>query len=456
MPRHSAVLLTALCVLPACGARRAPDIVLVVVDTLRADRLGCYGNARGLTPFLDSLAARGVVFRNAYAPAPWTNPSVASLLTSRFPSQHGAVAFESVLADAEVTFPEVLREAGYRTGAFSANGGIQGGLGYGQGFQHYRAHLPVARAGVPLLLWLPLRGDAINDEALGWLDRDAPGRDAPVFLYVQYMETHQPYDPLPEYLQRVAGEAPPPDVETVNALTILSHIQSLQAEDVRAISEVYDAEVASVDLRIRDLFAALERRQLLRNALVIVTADHGEEFNEHGVIGHGMTLYNPALHVPLIVVVPDGDRHGEVEEVVSLVDLAPTILHFAGIAPPPAFEGRSLAPLLADPRRGDAGFAYSQRIPRPMDASPDHPHTDALVVGPQKLIVGMDGDRETYRLDRDPEERHTPALDDGERVALERRLDALGARARQAVAERREKPLDEQTKEKLRALGYLQ
>ena len=453
MPRARIALGIALYAL--CGCGRAPNVVVVVVDTLRADRLGCYGDGRGLTPFLDALAARGVAFRNAYAPAPWTNPSVASLLTSRFPSQHGAVAFESVLADTEVTLAEKLRAAGYRTGAFSANGGIAGGLGFAQGFETYRAHMPKAVAGVSNLLWMPLRGDALNAETIEWLDRPGSSRGGPVFLYVQYMEPHTPYDPPAEVLARVTAGEPAPDVTAVNRLTILAHVNPVQAEQVHAITRVYDAEVASVDARIRELFAALEQRGVLRNALVIVTADHGEEFNEHGVIGHGMTLYEPAIRVPLIVVVPGAAHGAVVDEVVSLVDVAPTVLEVAGIAPPPAFEGRSLRPLLASRDARAPGLAYVERIPQRIDESPEHPHAAALVVGSDKLIAGAHGEREAYRLDVDPDERNETGVDEAKRTALERHLDEMGARARRDVAARRTQPLDEETKEKLRALGYL-
>jgi len=157
-----------------------PDVVLIVIDTLRADRLGVYGNERGLTPFLDAFARGAHVFERAYAQAPWTNPSVASLFTSRYLSQHGVVGFDSVLAAEETTLAEVLKQAGYGTGAFSANGLISRKAGFDQGFDVYRAHLtivpPAERFTRPAK-----RADEITGEALAWLDTlGRPGARPPV------------------------------------------------------------------------------------------------------------------------------------------------------------------------------------------------------------------------------------------------------------------------------------
>src|SRR5262245_40087556 len=186
-----------LCMAAGCTRRSAPNIVLIVVDTMRADRLGAYGNQRGLTPFMDSLASRGYVFHNAYAQSSWTNPSVASILTSRFQSQHGIITFESVLADAELTLPEVLKRHGYTTGFFSANGLISKRMGFAQGYDQYRSILVKATV-APRHMWVPERAARINGEALAWLDTLPTSGGAPVFLHLHYMEPHSPYAPKPE------------------------------------------------------------------------------------------------------------------------------------------------------------------------------------------------------------------------------------------------------------------
>ena len=171
--RRLALAVAGLCGLAACAAPpavRPPDLLLIVIDTLRADRLGCYGSTRGLTPFLDSLAARGILYHAAYAPSSWTNPSVASILTARFPSQHGVVSFGSVLAATEVTLPEVLAEHGFATGGVVANSGLLPGLGFAQGFRDYVALPHQLDAEGDPLFGLPQRAPVVNAEGLAWLD----------------------------------------------------------------------------------------------------------------------------------------------------------------------------------------------------------------------------------------------------------------------------------------------
>src|SRR5437867_580310 len=156
------MLLGSLGVLSACGPREYPNVLLIVIDTLRADRLGCYGNPRGLTPFLDSLAERGYVFRHAYAQANWTKPSVASILTSRFTSQHRVTQLGSVLPDTELTLPEVLRERGYRTAGFSANIQISRAAGYAQGFDEFQAYPYEKNTPASLTVKVPERAGRLN------------------------------------------------------------------------------------------------------------------------------------------------------------------------------------------------------------------------------------------------------------------------------------------------------
>jgi arylsulfatase A-like enzyme len=460
------VVLLALGLLAACSRTPPPNIVIVVFDALRADRVGCYGNTGGLTPYIDELAARATVFRRAYAPAPWTNPSVASLLTSRFQSQHGITSFESVLAESEVTLPEILGPHRYVSGAFSANGVIGKQRGFGQGYDEYQAILPPKAEG-PRANWLPLRGEVVNRMTLRWLDGLPRTPSRPLYLYVQYMETHSPYAPPEDLMERFFAGRPRPNLEEANSRFFLGNIVPIEPELADVIRTLYDAQVATTDRHVRDLFAALEQRGILRNAIVILTADHGEEFGEHGFFAHKASLYEPALRVPLIIAVP-GQTHGRViDDLVSLIDVAPTILDWIGMPAPDSFEGRSLTPHLPPP--SDGGLASLRRwwsgnewrsapayveLVRPAQDKRPSPHERAVILDQHKLIAGVDGEREFFDLHADPGETQSSALGAEDRTALEAALQHHVKHAAGAAAPRELKAMDAETRERLRALGY--
>jgi arylsulfatase A-like enzyme len=440
----------------ACGGPApTPDILVLVGDTLRADRLGCYGNPRNLTPFIDSIARRATVFRNAYASTSWTNPSVASLFTSRYPSQHGVISFESVLSEEEVTLAEVLREAGYATAFFSPNGLIREGWGYEQGFSEFAEFAIPGIAGRPDHLRLPYRADYTNRQALTWLDSLAASGSArpPVFLYIQYMEPHAPYAPLKGALQWILEGRKPPDLDELNRLAFFGNEVPLHDRVLRDLRDVYDAEVLSLDMELRRFFRELDARGFLENAIVAVTSDHGEEFKEHGLIGHEKTLFDEVTRVPLLIALPEGSQGVEVAGPVSLVDLAPTLLGLIGRPAPAAFEGRSLLDRSGEPSA--PGVAYSELIvPETGGWRRFGPHQRSVVAGRHKLIAGINGEMEYYDLEADPGERDPDALGEAERAALREQLEAFQERAASRARPREVKPIDDATREQIRALGY--
>jgi len=440
-------------------ARRPPNIVLVVADTLRADRLGVYGNGKGLTPFLDELAARGTVFTHAYAASSWTCPSVASLLTSRYPSQHRVSDYDSKLPDGETTLAESLAEKRYVAGGFSANFRLSGPLGYGQGFTGW----------FPFVAHGKITAQRLGRKSLAWIDA-AWNRRArrPLFLYYQFMETHAPYDPV--------GEAHAPDAAiaalrrrlcpecadtarnaAINEQLTALHWDLLTHDDVARLEALYDVEVASFDARLRDLFAGLARRGVLDKAIVVFTADHGEEFRDHGYLGHGTSLYNELIHVPLIVLTPGQHAGRVVADNVSLLDVAPTLLDLVGILPERAAEGRSLVPLLdGGSVPADVVAELPPVLSSPLDIGR---HRLAFVRGTLKLIVprksGVARDRPVvFDLATDPGEQHpgSPATECAACLRAARRVRAEIA-ARAAPAEHG--VVDERTREHLRALGYV-
>jgi arylsulfatase A-like enzyme len=475
---RAAILLVLSALLPACerNAHRPPNVLLVVIDTLRADKLGAYGNTQGLTPFLDDLATRGAVFERTYAVASWTIPSMASLFTSRYPTQHRVVTFGQRIADDEVTIGDRLGNAGWVGGGFAANPNLQKQYGYAQGFAAWQA----AGADVG-----EVDGDVLRAQALAWLDAAwRPERGAPGLLYVHYMEPHAPYEPREPFrsrfaigddgrvldtlgavrqaLARASGgalrDAPdaPLDIPTAFAY-VFGRGTPLTREYAAPLERLYDAEVASVDDQVRQLFDELERRRFLEHAIVVVTADHGEKFYEHGRGSHGDTLYEADVRVPLIVVGPGVPPGLRVTDDVSLIDVAPTLLDLLGLDREPRFEGRSLVPLLAGgaPRapRPDVILQLERTVPENLDM---RIHVRGLVRDRHKIVVGRDGGEELFDLATDPGETRSdpPTLAAEKSVltgALARAEAQLGERA---VAAASPAPVDEKLKERLRALGY--
>jgi arylsulfatase A-like enzyme len=452
-PRHwlAAVAAGALAAL-GCGAPQPPpNLLLVVIDTLRADRLGAYGGTRGLTPFLDGLAASGVVFENAYAASSWTSPSIASLFTSRHPIQHGVVGFESVLGDGEATLAESLRELGFASGGFSANFRISEQLGYGQGFDVWRAYLEAPGVPGPKV---PAR--FVREQALAWLggvwQRETP---RPVFLYAHFMEPHSPYQPPEPERRRFAPDATRAQADAANALLVGLRFGDLSDPQVALLRTLYDGEVAALDAELRRLFEALRASGFLERAIVVVAADHGEEFREHGMLLHGITLFEPGVRVPLLLLGPGLEAGRRIAQPVSLLDVAPTVLALLGAEPQQRYEGRSLLPLL----RGTAAEAGAADILLDLapkrDPQETRTHARGLVRGSRKLLLDPQGQPRVFDLSRDPGElapSGTPQEAQELGDALERARAELASRAAPAG---QTAPLDAETRERLRALGYL-
>jgi arylsulfatase A-like enzyme len=472
-----------------CAGPSRPNVLIVLIDTLRADRLGVYGNDRGLTPFLDTLASQGTLFERAYAPSCWTVPSVSSLFTSRYPSQHHMVTFTSRLPESEVTLAERLRDAGWITGGFVANPNLQPEFGYGQGFDEWR----VAPSEDPHMT----DGDRVRAQALEWLDRAwHPDSNQPVFLYVHYMEPHAPYEPREPFRHRFVvdeggrpfdskatgdafwddlaprwlAEPDPPTASPARALELFLALSgaggelsnrlacltpeddgfALLADRIRhrlafGSSRLYDAEVAGVDEQVRLLFDELGRRRFFRHAVTVVTADHGEEFMEHGGVGHARALYEESVHVPLIMT-GRGSAKARVSANVSLVDVAPTILELLQMPAEPAFEGHSLT-------AGGARDVVLEFEPIFQNAANVREHALGLVRARRKLLVAPSGHATTYDLDLDPGEDHGDATNTS--AAMAEALAAAEERlATRAGTSAPIQPVDAAVAHRLKALGY--
>jgi arylsulfatase A-like enzyme len=460
----SRAVLAALAVLSAsCGSGggRPPNVLMIVIDTLRADRLAAYGNTRAVTPFLDDLAKRGTVFRKAYAVSSWTIPSVASLLTSRYSSQHHVLSFGSHLAEDELTFAEALQPLHYVAGGFTANFRLLQSLGYAQGFQFWRSDEKLPGG---------LSAAELRQQSLEWLDGAwHRGDPQPALLYFQFMEPHQPYDPPEPYrTQALAGDDP----DALNAAVLVKDkVQghdSITREDLRGYERLYDGEVMTVDAEIRTLFADLQQRGFLDNAIVIITADHGEEFWDHRDTQHGKTLFEESVRVPLLLLAPGYRRGQMVDENVSLIDIAPTLVDLLGLPPQPRFEGRSLAPLMEKTSLWShvAGWFETRRPPRPdilVELKPKfgknfdtRTHSEGIVRDSIKLLVDRQGGHAVYDLATDAGE--TNANPSGLATAAQTLATALDESkqdlAKRAGVEMKREKIDAATKEKLRQLGY--
>jgi arylsulfatase A-like enzyme len=347
--RSGASLLTACLVLAGCrgdeGSAPPPrNILLLSIDTLRADHLGCYGYARHTSPNLDALAARGVLFEQVVAPAPWTMPSHASLLTGVYPRHHGVRAFGQALPARLSTLASALHAAGYHTAAvvnFAALDSL---------VESFEQSWTVR----------PGQGDApaVFEIAARWLEQEP----SPFFLFLHVYDVHPPHPPRSPFLEPYDG------IVNGSATQIQAFRRGrleLDADDARRLRDLYDAEILRLDEQLGRFLAGLERDGHLEDTLLAVVADHGEEFFEHGSLGHGHTLHPELLRVPVILVGPTLPHGLRVDDPVSLLDTAPTLLAVVGAPPLPAIDGIDLSPHWRTPGR-------PPRVARPLFSEANH------------------------------------------------------------------------------------
>lgn len=330
---------------PPPPARPAParNVLVYLIDTLRADHLGCYGYHRPTSPHIDRFAAEATLFANAVAQSPWTRPSTASLFTGVWPRTHAANGRHDALPPEALTLAEILAARGYRTAGFVSNGNIARSLGFGQGFEKYRL--------------LPSRGNRaphVNAEAFSWLD--SLEGNSPFFLYLHTVEPHAIYDPPSPFRERFA-----PGVEAwVGTRQVLKQLKKGEREATPALLKdlraLYDGEIAANDAAFGELVAGLQARGLWDDTVVVVLSDHGEEFHEHGGWEHGDKLFREVLEIPLILRLPGLGAGRTVARQAQQIDVVPTLLTYLDIEVPAPVEGRNLLPLIAGeaaPELGD-------------------------------------------------------------------------------------------------------
>lgn len=325
---------------PVRRAAAPPNLVLVIIDTLRSDHLSCYGYRRPTSPALDRLAAGGYLFTRSYSASTWTLPSVATLLTGLLPAQHGLLSIDDRLGGDITTVAERLRAAGYRTAAFTDGGFLSPRWGFSQGFDRYDTSAGQA--------WEPKDVEQIVDGAMGWVQHN---RYRPFFLLVHTYETHQPYTYHPQSSDRFLA-AP-------GAMTAGQQVEAwdlLRRRDDDAFRErvtaLYDGEIFRADHHIGRLLRQLRELGLMDDTAILVTSDHGEELLEHGGVEHGNgKVFDENVRVPMILRPPGSHlTHAVISLPVSGVDVTPTLLELAGCPPVRGSVGRSL---LSAPPTGD-------------------------------------------------------------------------------------------------------
>lgn len=454
-----------------------PNVVLVVNDTWRRDRVGAYGGPAA-TPAFDSFAERHLLFEHAFSQAPWTKPSIATLFTSLYPSQHGVLSHPSLdtggkaatrslqrfdLLDDDVrTLAERFAAAGYRTGAIVSNPWLAKGFGFEQGFEHYDDSFAAWDA----------PGEAVTDAALSWFD--GADDERPVLLYVHYMDSHRPYPPLDRWQidereGEIAADERPLDVqaeatirEQVRLTDELPAVGFGLPPKIALLEMAYDRGVEEFDRAFAALLAGLESGPAWERTALLVTSDHGEALFERGFDNHGNSLYDMEIALPLAARLPGVEaRTGRVSCVVGLIDLLPTLEDYAGTTGGGAVFGRSLLG-----RATESGATIGHEALVVSEGVMERPQNRALRLGDHKLLwqpqPGPDGVAHAlFDIAADPgETRNLLESGDGDS-----RIDALfrdlAARVGSAVpphnaAADDSLELDAERLERLRSLGYLQ
>lgn len=412
--------------LPSCSPTPKappPNVILVTIDTLRADRLGCYGNTQVETPTMDTLARDGVLFEKAVAQVPLTAPSHAAILTGTYPIWNGMRDWSDPGLRSDVpTLAEVFKRQGYATAAFVSAFVLDSMWGLNRGFDHYDDWFATQDYELAKRQSVERSADKTVDRAIAWLQSRRPG---PFFLWVHLYDPHAPYRPPEPFKSRYQGRP-------------------------------YDGEVAYTDQQLGRLMQFLRGQGLYSSALIALTSDHGEALGEHQEQEHGYFIYEPSIHVPLVLKFPAGfvPAQRRIPEVVNTIDLAPTVTQFCAFPSDElrSFQGRSLLTLVT--KGSDAGprYGYSESL---------YPRS---LVGASPLF-GLQTERyhyirapheELYDLEQDPQEKHNVLRENPTvAAALREELQGILSRYKQAEGSGAGGRVDPETAEKLRSLGYV-
>ncbi len=451
------------------SAESGPNVILVTIDTLRADHLGCYGYERPTSPFLDSVANEGALFLDPVSAAAWTKPATGTILTGLYPSRHGALYHGSSLRlpEGKTTLAEAFRNQGFATAGFVTNPNIKKVFDFDRGFDEFfdspvedTVTLAAIRSsyfgGILMDLmrhqfnW-KYENDVLrmNRHIVPWLREN---KDQRFFLYLHYIDPHIPYSPPKAYREDFAQD---------HGLKLFNERKRLVAQDL------YDGEIRYTDDGLRALVDELKALDLWENSLFAVTSDHGEEFFEHGVLGHGFSLYQGVVQVPLIARGPGVKPGTKVQGPVQIVDLGATLLDLAGLGISELGDGTSFAGLARGEARGPLQPYFIEN-----EFGQDHADNRSFVFngireGPWKFVLTernqffppeRHGREALYNLNRDPEEQYNLFHEEEYRDVIESLLGRLKHHSEFLVETgfRDIKPaaLSPEVEQNLRALGY--
>ena len=452
MTPRTAALAIALLWQVACGsdAFKPRDVIVIVMDTTRADHLGVYGYSRDVSPRLDAFANDAEVYRNAWSPSSWTLPAHASLLTGRYPTAHGAHMRPdrdpdslgknpAYLSDQAITLAEMLKERDFHTAAYAGAGWLAPEFGLLQGYTVQDAQN-----------LRDIQAQELTDRASAWIDTVPEGE--PLHLLVNYFDPHGPYDPpegydtFPAAKKKIEKPILPTEVGKLTPEEIVERLSEIR----HIVVDRYDGEIMYMDNHIGRLLDKLRAVGRYDDALIVIVADHGEGFGEKGALGHGAWLYEPLIRIPFIIHRPGGRNGGtQVDHLVSLVDVLNIVAEETGLELPPHLDGLPV---------GARALVLAEEVPsalfKKQRSSLDRDQL-AGIRWPLKLIVNIPGPTELYRLDRDPGEKEN--LADGQaEIELRGLVASAFAALEVAPIPMATRPMSPESRERLKAQGYLE
>jgi arylsulfatase A-like enzyme len=372
------------------------NVILLTIDTLRINVLGCYGGGT-LTPFIDSIQDRSIRFNKAHSAGPYTQAAFPGILTSSYYLEYGR---HKRLSNRRILVSEVLKKAGITTAAFHSNPYISGYFGWNRGWDiFYDSMEDDVTDTIPYITAVK-----INQKVDTWLSAHVSGGiQKSFFLWLHYMDVHEPYVPERKYLDLIDPSIRMTEDEMFRLFKeVLLKRDASDKSIVETLKKLYLAHVREIDDAVRDLFGILEKWKVLKDSCIILTADHGDEFGEHGGLSHDGKMYSELVHIPLILHDPGREKGDVCETLVSTLDVSPTIVYLFDLPPVKEFEGNSLLPLQDYPEKGVFGEAVDKHGSHEKE---EEKETHYYREGDFKIIYRERNDSwELYDLKSDPEE----------------------------------------------------